>query len=84
MPQNDMIFNWKNTLRKTTEGLRHVAAQVATSHRAAGFSVSEALDLMIADNFEIDVAKEALAQIYDSESPVIKKASKKRSKIFIY
>lgn len=65
MPQqNDMILNWTNTLRRTNEGVRYVAAQNATTHKANGYSSSEALDLMVADNFDVDIAKEVLAQVY--------------------
>ena len=64
MPQNDMILNWSNTLRKTNDGVRYVAAQNATAHRANGFTADEALDLMVGDNFDVDIAKEVLAQVY--------------------
>lgn len=64
VPESDMILNWNNSLRRTNEGVRYVAAQAATSHRAAGFNASEALDLMVADDFDVDIAKEVLAQVY--------------------
>lgn len=68
VPQNDMILNWNNTIRKTNEGARYVAAQTATGHRANGFNASEALDLMVGDNFDVDLAKEVLAQVYGETS----------------
>lgn len=64
MPSSDMILNWRNTLRRTNDGARLVAAQVATGHRAAGYDASEALDLMVADNFDVELSKEVLAQVY--------------------
>lgn len=64
VPESDMILNWSNNLRRTNEGVRYVAAQAATTHRAAGFNASEALDLMVADDFDVDIAKEVLAQVY--------------------
>jgi len=68
VPQSDMILNWSNTLRRTNDGARYVAAQNATAHRANGFSASEALDLMVSDNFDVDVAKEVLAQVFGEAS----------------
>lgn len=64
MPQSDMILNWRNSLRTTNDGVRYVAAQVATEHRAAGFTSSEAIDLMIGDNFEVELTKEVVAQVF--------------------
>jgi hypothetical protein len=63
-----MILNWTNSLRKTDDGTRYVAAQVASAHKADGFSATESLSLMVADNYDIDIAKEVLAEVYDEKS----------------
>lgn len=65
MPQSDMILNWSNALKTTDKGARYVAAQTAINHLANGFNESEAFDLMVADNFDIDMSKEVLSQVYE-------------------
>jgi hypothetical protein len=67
VPENEMILNWSNNLRKTNDGLRYVAAQTAQAYKADGFNASETFELMVADDFDIDVTKEILSQVFESE-----------------
>lgn len=78
--QNDeMIYNWSNSLRQNDDGARFIAAQTAASLRERGFSAPEALDVMVADEFNQDIAKSAVAATYfepAAEVPAAKRTAK--------
>lgn len=64
MPHSDMLLNWRNTLQRTTDGAKYVAAQTALNYRASGYSADETIDLMVGEYFDVDLAKEVVAQVY--------------------
>ncbi len=63
----DIIYNWKNELRQTNKGEKTVAAQSALDLQRRGFSAAEAIELLAADKFGLDVAESAVYEIYGKE-----------------
>lgn len=72
----DIIYNWRNELRQNIQGERTVAAQKAIDFQRRGFSAQEALEMLVADNFDLRIAEHAVYNVYgktasaDSSQPV--------------
>jgi len=62
---DDMIYNWRNSLRKNDQGERIVAAQVAQQLKSRDFNENEAIDMMIADGYSMAIAKAAVEDVYE-------------------
>ena len=61
----DMIYNWRNELRSHNDGVYVVASSQATKYKNQGFDKSEIVELLAADNFDIDVAKRVASNLFN-------------------
>ena len=64
--QEDIIQNWGNALRQTSQGLKVIVAQRAEEYKDRGFSVAEARDMLDAQQFEANVVDDVLASVYET------------------
>ena len=62
---DDMIYNWRNELRSHNNGVFVVASSQAQNYKNQGFSKSEAVELLAADNFELELVKRVASKIFD-------------------
>ena len=65
---DDTIYNWNGMLRQNHDGAKLVAAQRAAELKHRGFSESEALDVMVADNLDIRIAEAMVSAVYNPET----------------
>lgn len=63
-PNDELILNWTNTLRHTKDGVILAAARVASTLKQSGYAPGEAMDILIADDYEDDVAEAAIKHAY--------------------
>ena len=63
---DDMIYNWRNELRSHNDGVYVVANSQAAKYKNQGFSKSEVVELLAADNFDLDVANRVASKLFDS------------------
>jgi hypothetical protein len=68
---NDMIFNWRGTLRKSREGEKAVIADAVDDYKTRGFSSRQASDMLLADQFSEDLIEEALRASYAEAAPEV-------------
>ena len=61
----DMIYNWRNELRSHNDGVYVVASSQATKYKSQGFDKSEIIELLAADNFDIDVANRVASNLFN-------------------
>ena len=61
----DMIYNWRNELRSHNDGVYVVASSQATKYKSQGFDKSEIVELLAADNFDIDVANRVASNLFN-------------------
>jgi GTPase SAR1 family protein len=67
---NDMIYNWRNELRSNNDGVLIVANSQAQKYKNQGFNKSEVVELLAADNFDLDVANRIASKLFDSAQEV--------------
>ena len=60
-----MIYNWRNELRSHNDGAYVVASSQATKYKNQGFDKSEIVELLAADNFDIDVANRVASNLFN-------------------
>ena len=63
---NDMIYNWRNELRSHQDGMYVVANSQAQKYKNQGFDKSEVVELLAADNFDLDVANRVASKLFDT------------------
>ena len=63
---NDMIYNWRNELRSHQDGVFVVANSQAQKYKNQGFDKSEVVELLAADNFDLDVANRVASKLFDT------------------
>ena len=69
---DDMIYNWRNELRAHSDGVYVVANSQATKYKSLGYDKSEVIELLAADNFDLDVANRVASKLFDSPTVAIK------------
>ena len=69
---DDMIYNWRNELRSHKDGVVVVASSQAAQYKAQGYNKSEVVELLAADNFDINVANRVASNLFDSPTVAIK------------
>lgn len=69
---DDMIYNWRNELRAHNDGVYVVANSQASKYKNQGYNKSEVVELLAAENFDLDVANRVASNLFD-EPTVSKK-----------
>ena len=67
---NDMIYNWRNELRSHHDGVFVVANSQAQKYKNQGFDKSEVVELLAADNFDLDIANRVASKLFDSAEEI--------------
>jgi hypothetical protein len=62
----DMIYNWRNELRSHNDGVFVVASSQAQKYKNQGFDKSEVVELLAADNYDLEVANRVASNLFDS------------------
>lgn len=65
-----MIYNWTNTLRYDDNAHYEFAKNAAEQYKNKGFHASEAIDLLLAKNFDMKLVQAAVECVY--QKPTIK------------
>ncbi len=61
-----MIYNWRNELRSNQNGALVVASSQANKYKTQGFSKSETIELLAADNYDLDLVNRVASKVYDT------------------
>ena len=69
---NDMIYNWRNELKSHQDGAYVVANSQAQKLKNQGFDKSEIVELLAADNYDLDLANRVASVLFDEESETTK------------
>lgn len=69
---NDMIYNWRNELKSHQDGAYVVANSQAQKLKNQGFDKSEIVELLAADNYDLDLANRVASVLFDEESETAK------------
>jgi hypothetical protein len=69
---DDMIYNWRNELRSNKDGVVVVASSQAAQYKAQGYNKSEVVELLAADQYDIDLAKRVASKLFDSPATTVK------------
>ena len=72
---NDMIYNWRNELRSHQDGVFVVANSQAQKYKNQGFDKSEVVELLAADNFDLDVANRVASKLFDTADNIAHKTA---------
>ena len=67
---NDMIYNWRNELSSHKDGVLVVANNQAQKYKNQGFDKSEVVELLAADNFDLDVANRVASKLFNTAEEV--------------
>ncbi len=62
---DDMIYNWRNELRTLSDGAFVVASSQAEKYASQGFSKSEVVELLAADNFDLELADRVASNLFN-------------------
>jgi hypothetical protein len=65
---NDMIYNWRNELKSHHDGAYVVASSQAQKLKNQGFDKSEIVELLAADNYDLDLANRVASKLFDDTS----------------
>lgn len=60
-----MIYNWRNELRAHNDGVYVVANSQASKYKSQGFNKSEVVELLAAENFDIEIANRIASKLFD-------------------
>lgn len=72
---DDMIYNWRNELRSHSDGVFVVASSQAQKYKNQGFDKSEVVELLAADNYDLEVANRVASKLFDNnENTIVKQA----------
>ena len=66
-----MIYNWRNELRSHNDGVVVVANSQAQKYKNQGFDKSEVVELLAADNFDLELANRVASKLFDSAEETI-------------
>ena len=67
---NDMIYNWRNELSSHKDGVLVVANNQAQKYKNQGFDKSEVVELLAADNFDLEIASRVASKLFDTAEEV--------------
>ena len=62
---DDMIYNWRNELRSLNDGAFVVASSQAEKYASQGYSKSEVVELLAADNFDLELADRVASNLFN-------------------
>lgn len=62
---DNFIYNWQNNLKTTQNGLKYMATKTASDLKDRGLSRDEALELLVADKYDLKIAESCVNEIYD-------------------
>lgn len=65
---DNMIYNWRNELRAHNDGVFVVASSQAFKYKNQGFNKSEVVELLAAENFDLDVANRVASKLFDDKT----------------
>lgn len=71
---DDMIYNWRNELRAHNDGVYVVANSQASKYKSQGFGKEEVVELLAAENFDLEVANRVASNLFDEKSTPTKTA----------
>lgn len=71
---DDMIYNWRNELRAHKDGVYVVANSTASKLKNQGFNKSEVIELLAANNYDIELANRVASNLFD-ENPNVEQNS---------
>ena len=82
---DDMIYNWRNELRSHSDGVFVVASSQAQKYKNQGFDKSEVVELLAADNYDLDLVTRVASKLFDTtqeniENSAIEKLSQSIAK----
>jgi hypothetical protein len=63
---DDMIYNWRNELRSHSDGVFVVASSQAQKYKNQGFDKSQVVELLAAENYDLEVANRVASKLFDS------------------
>lgn len=67
-PNEEFIINWANTLKKTDDGAVMIATRTAEKLKEDGYAPSEISDVMVADNYDINLVDQVINNIFASDT----------------
>lgn len=71
----DMIYNWRNELKSHENGAYVVASSQAQKLKNQGFDKSQIVELLAADNCDVDLAYRVASVLFDDNNEVVKKSA---------
>lgn len=71
---DDMIYNWRNELKSRQDGMFVVAHSQAQKLKNQGFDKSEVVELLAAENFDLDVANRVASKLFDANEEAAQSA----------
>ena len=67
---DDLIYNWRNELKGHSSGMKVVASAHAVKLKNQGFNKDEVVELLAAENFDLNLVKKVASVVFDEESNV--------------
>ena len=68
---NDMIYNWRNELKSHQNGAYVVASSQAQKLKNQGFDKSQIVELLAADNCDLDLANRVASVLFDENNETV-------------
>lgn len=68
---NDMIYNWRNELKSHQNGAYVVASSQAQKLKNQGFGKSEIVELLAADNYDLDLVTRVASVLFDENEEAV-------------
>jgi len=65
---DDIIYNWRNELKGHSSGMKVVANSQALKFKNQGFNKDEVIELLSAENFDLELATRVASNLFDSNS----------------
>jgi hypothetical protein len=63
---DDIIYNWRNELKSHQNGVYVIASSQAQKLKNQGFNKSEVVELLAADNYDLDLVTRVASKLFDS------------------
>lgn len=67
---DDLIYNWRNELKGHSSGMKVVASAHAVKLKNQGFNKDEVVELLAAENFDLNLVKKIASTVFDEETNV--------------
>lgn len=65
---DDIIYNWRNELKGHSSGMKVVANSQALKFKNQGFNKDEVVELLAAENFDLDLANRVASNLFDENN----------------